>query len=94
MWKLKAEYNKKVKLKNALIIKEEIERLSDYIPEIKSVELGIDFNKSPRAYDIVLYSSFVSKDNLSIYQNHIEHIKVKELINSMTCDVAVVDYEI
>ena len=75
-------------------IKQGLESLKTKINEIKSLEVGINFNPSPAAFDVVLYSEFLTREDLLIYQDHPEHTKFKEMINSLRSDRTVVDYEI
>lgn len=89
MWKLK---EKNIEVLNK--IKNDLEGLKNKIEEIKAIEVGIDFNGSEAAYDLVLYSEFLNKEDLNIYQNHEEHIKVAGFIISVVTSRAVVDYEI
>lgn len=66
--------------------------LVDLIPALKSMEVGVDFNKSERAFDLSLYSTFWDKEDLQAYAVHEEHLKVVELIKEVTLEAKVVDY--
>ena len=90
MWKL-AEENKK---ENMDKMKKVLEDLQEKIEEIVEIEAGIDINGSEAAYDIVLYSSFKSDEDLARYQKHPDHLKAADFIKQVTIDRAVVDYEI
>ena len=68
--------------------------LKGTIPELVEIEVGRDFNGSPAAFEMALYTVFASKEDLDAYQVHPEHEKVKQLIGSVTSGRAVVDYEI
>jgi len=68
--------------------------LKDQIPELLEIEVGRDFNQSPAAFDMSLYTVFASRKDLETYQVHPEHEKVKALVGLVTTDRAVVDYEI
>ncbi len=94
MLKLKDYENKTQKLENALALKKAIEDLKIYIDEIKSMEVGLNFNEKQNAYDLVLTSVFESEDDLEIYRMHPEHKKVLVFLKSVTDDAVVVDYEI
>tara|TARA_R100000027_G_scaffold254_2_gene312 strand:+ start:3525 stop:3827 length:303 start_codon:yes stop_codon:yes gene_type:complete len=67
--------------------------LKDSIPELLEIEVGRDFNGSPAAYDMSLYSVFESREGLNAYQVHPEHEKVRVLIGAVTSGRAVVDYD-
>lgn len=51
MWKLKEFAEGKTKAENALIMKESLERLVGIVPEIKSLQVGINEKTSDMAYD-------------------------------------------
>ena len=90
MWKVKDSANKSndiQKLKSAL------DGLKDKIMEIIDLEVGIDFaKKGDTSVDIILNSSFASIQDLELYQKHPEHLKVVEIIRSLTIEKRVVDY--
>ncbi len=88
MWKLKEE-NKE---KNAMKIKNDLEALKNKIEELKSIEVGINFNESEAAYDVVLYSEFESKEDLDSYQNNKDHKEVGAFVRTCVIDRKVVDY--
>lgn len=73
-------------------VKTKLNALVALIPELKCLEVGIDFSRSERAFDLSLYSSFNSKEDLQAYAVHPEHLKVVELIKSVTLESKVVDY--
>lgn len=90
MFKFKEE-NKSSNLK---IVQKKLNDLVSKIDELKSIELGIDFDQSERAFDLSLYSTFESREDLKAYAIHEEHIKVVSLIKEVTSESKVVDYEI
>jgi hypothetical protein len=93
MWKLKEFAEGKNKLENAQIIKRDLEALQDKIKEIRHIEVGININESEQAYDVVLYSEFNSIEDLNIYQNHQEHLRVAEFVGKVREARVVTDYE-
>ncbi|MDO9266626.1 MAG: Dabb family protein [Sulfurimonas sp.] len=66
--------------------------LAQLIPTLKSMEVGVNFTLSERAFDLSLYSTFETKEDLDAYAVHPEHLKVVELIKSVTVESKVVDY--
>ena len=52
----------------------------------------MDFNQSERAFDLSLYSTFDSKEDLQAYAVHPAHMEVVALIKSVTSESKVVDY--
>jgi len=73
-------------------VKEKLNALVALIPELKCLEVGVDFSRSDRAFDLSLYSTFSTKEDLKAYAVHHEHLKVVELIKSVTLESKVVDY--
>lgn len=88
------KFREENKEQNLLQTKQLLEKLVDQIDGLKSMEVGIDFNKSERAFDLSLYSTFDSKENLKIYATHEAHLKVVSFIKEVTLESKVVDYEI
>ena len=94
IWKLKDFAEGKDKLENAKIIKVDLENLQNKINQVRHIEVGININKSEQAYDVVLYSEFDSIEDLGIYQNHPDHVRISEFINKVRDIRVVADYEI
>ncbi|MEZ5196060.1 MAG: Dabb family protein [Bacteroidales bacterium] len=94
MLKLKEYDNKTQKLENALKLKKALEHLKIYIDEVKYIEVGLNFNEKPTAYDLVLSTTFNSEEDLERYKVHPEHKKVLIFLDQVTDKTAVVDYEI
>ncbi|AUM96097.1 TPA: Dabb family protein [Clostridium botulinum] len=94
MWKLKEFAEGKSKLENANIIKTSLEDLQNRIDEVKLIEAGVNINDSKQAYDVVLYSEFKNLEDLNLYQNHPDHLKVGEFINKVKEERIVTDYEV
>lgn len=93
MWRLKDEALGATKEENALKLKETLLALRNEIDELKAVDVGINFNPSEAAFDVVLYSEFENKEGLEAYQKHPEHVKIVEFVGEIRTDRAVVDYE-
>ncbi len=90
MWKLKEEN----KAENAKEIKTKLEALINQVPEIISIEVGIDFNKSDQAYDVVLYSEFATAEDLDRYQENAIHKEAAAFVKQVVTQRVVVDYEV
>jgi hypothetical protein len=93
MWRLKEE-NPAEKLELARTLKLKLENLKNMIPEIVQIEAGINMNPSEAAFDVVLYSLFVTEKELTDYQNHPEHVKIGEFLKEIVTERTVVDYEV
>ena len=94
MWRLADVAEGKSKTENALELKNKLEDLVSKIKEIENLEVGIDFSGSAAAYDIILYSEFRNKEHLKTYQDHPDHVLVKEFVGKISKERAVVDYEL
>lgn len=88
MFKFKEE-NKELNIKRVV---EKLNALVEKIGGLISMEVGVDFNGSERAYDLSLYSTFKTKEDLKTYAIHSEHLKVVSLIKEVTSESKVVDY--
>ena len=80
----KAEAYKIAPMLNALMGK---------VPSMRSMETGIDFMDSARAYHMVLIATFDDRAGLDEYATHPEHVKVKEYIHSVLESSVSVDFE-
>jgi len=67
--------------------------LEGRIPELRSIEVGIDVLRSERSYDIALTTTFESLEGLNAYQVHPEHKKVIAHMNEVRESSISVDYE-
>ena len=84
-------------LKKAAILskmKAMLEALPPHIEVLKGLEVGLNVVQSDRAFDIALYSTFDSLEDLKIYANHPEHLKVVDFFKKVVEKSAAVDYEI
>ena len=73
-------------------IKAGLEALPNKIDVIKAYEVGVNINPNPLAYEIVLISEFENFNDLNIYREHPEHIKVLELIGKYKDNSVFNDY--
>ena len=88
------KFKEENKNSNIELVTQKLNDLVGHIDELKSIEVGVDFNQSERAFDLSLYSTFQTKEDLKAYAVHPEHVKVVELIKSVTLESKVVDYEL
>ena len=94
-FKLAEEAEGNAKAENILIIKEKLEALKQVIPVIRKIEVRSNHpGASVDNYDIVLDSEFDSLEDLNIYANHPEHLKVGEFIAKVRTERAAIDYEL
>ena len=62
------------------------------IPELKQMEVGLNINTKPSAFDLVLMANFDDETGLNIYRNHPDHKKVLGFMKDNVDKTAVVDY--
>ncbi len=70
-----------------------LEGLVNKIPEIKFMEVGLNYQTDSKSFDIVLLSHFNSVADLDTYSKHPEHLKVVSLFSEVIESRAAVDYE-
>lgn len=91
MWRLADTPDKAQK---AAAIKEGLEALKDKIAEITDIQVGININDSDTVSDVVLVSTFASKDALAAYVQHPAHKAVgAAAVKPNVTERRVVDYE-
>ena len=82
---------------NSKELKEELKSklisLKDKITIIRHLEVGINFNKGDRAYDLSLITDFDSVEDLNTYATHPLHVEVIKYIKSLNAITKVVDYQ-
>lgn len=92
LWKLAESAEGAVKQENAQKMKVMLESLGKKIPEVRTIEVGINCNRG-ETWDVALFAAFDSMAELMIYQNHPEHKSCVEFIRKVRIDRAAVDYE-
>lgn len=95
MWKFKENAEGCGKMENAARIKEMLEALYGVIPQIQSLEVGLNINgRDPKAYDAVLVCRFRNMEDLELYKSHPEHKKISAFCKLVRESRVAVDYEI
>ena len=95
MWTLKDEAEGRSKAENAKKMKELLEALPAKVPGVVELEVataGI-FEAVPAA-DVVLYTSYKTKEDLKAYAVHPEHQAVVAFIKTVVSERRVIDYEV
>ena len=85
------KFKEEKKKENMEKLKKDLEALE--LSQLKKIEVGIDFNGSPRAYDLSLYTEFDTREDLDFYQNFPPHVEIKKFLVENEISTAVVDYE-
>ena len=70
-----------------------LKTLEGNIDVLRSAEVGVNFTKSERSYDIVLTTEFADRNALNAYGPHPNHLPVVETVRSLCSGSIVVDYE-
>ncbi len=69
--------------------------MKEHIDVLKEIEVGIDFSRSPRSYDLALVTTFDTKEDLERYRTHPYHQnEIVAWLKEMGTHTKVVDYEI
>uniref|UniRef100_A0A7C3W974 Dabb family protein n=1 Tax=Fundidesulfovibrio putealis TaxID=270496 RepID=A0A7C3W974_9BACT len=93
MWTLKDQAEGKTKAENLETMKALLEELPAKVPGVIDLEVATSgiFESVP-ATDIVLYTTFASKEALAAYAVHPEHLKVVAFVKSVVAERRVIDY--
>ena len=79
---------------NKTVVKTKILSLRDKIAGVKQIEMGVNFSKEMRAYDLALIVDFDTLADLQAYAIHPLHLEVLEDIKKLVEKTHVVDYEL
>lgn len=91
MWRMAKSPDMLIRAKD---IKENLEALGDKIDVICDIEVGLNFEASESASDVVLVSTFKSTEDLNAYQMHPAHKAVgAAYVKPYVAERRVVDYE-
>ncbi len=93
MWKIHDTAEGHSKAENMAEMKEKLLALKPLIPQIKTMQVGFDFSKSPNSYDFVLIVECENKEDLAVYANHPDHVAVKGFIAKVVYSRVVADFE-
>lgn len=92
MWKLKDEALNNSKEENAKLICKKLNALCGIIPEIVSLETGI--NENGGDYNVILITEFKSFEDLKTYDCHPEHQKVRGFVREVVDSRVAIDYTV
>jgi len=73
-------------------LKNLLDNLLNKIHELRSMEVGLNINTRPSAFDIVLTADFDDENGLNAYRVHPEHKMVLDYLEGKIEKSAVVDY--
>jgi hypothetical protein len=78
---------------NVAATRDRIAMLAGQIPELLSIEVGVNVVDSPRAYDIALVETFESVEAMHAYQVHPVHLALLADVMPRFEEFNSVDYE-
>ncbi|MRI84169.1 MAG: stress responsive protein [Nitratiruptor sp.] len=78
----------------AQIAKEKLLSMKGNVEVLKEIEVGIDFSRSERSYDLALVTTFESKEDLETYRVHPYHQEIVQWLKEVGTQTKVVDYEL
>ncbi len=64
-------------------LKKMLEDLTDEIPALYSMEVGLNVNTKPAAFDLVLTANFENETGLNAYRIHPKHIEVLDYLREV-----------
>lgn len=94
MWKIKDQVGGLSKIESAQKAKRLLEDVAEKVPNILSLEVGLDCSGDELSSDLVMISTFASREGLATYLQHPEHLKIVPFMKSIRAERRVVDYEL
>ena len=94
LFKLAAFAEGNSKHDNALYLKDKLENLESLIPELSKIEVVLNIpGVSDQNFDLMLIAEFENLQDLDVYINHPEHVKVGSFLSKVRTDRAAIDFE-
>ena len=72
---------------------QELLSMKEQIPEIDSIEVGINFSTAPNAFDLVQLSKFESYEDFKAFAEHPYHQELRDYFATVSTETAKVDFE-
>ena len=92
LWELKEEAKGEKLEKTINLLQGKFKALLGVIDGLTAIEIGSNYNGGK--FDVALYCEFTSKEAEKKYQNHPEHLKIKEAVHTLVFDRIYIDYQI
>lgn len=80
------------KMKNMAKAKEMLEALPSTMEWINTIQVGLDFDRGKSAYDLCVYVTFKTRDELMWFKSEPSHIEVENFLKEVTSSSHLVDY--
>lgn len=94
MWRFAEGAEGKSREAHACWMKEHLEALVGIVPEIISLEVGVDHGHGPMSYDAVLTVCFADREAMQRYKGHPAHQAVSNYCKKVRESRTVVDYDV
>ena len=94
MWRFVDGAEGKSRVQHAQWMKEHLEALVGVVPEIRSIEVGVNCYPSDTACDAVLISAFDNLEAMNRYKVHPAHVAVADYCKKVSESRVDIDYEI
>lgn len=78
---------------NVEAIATRLRALEEHIPEVKLMDVGVNFSQEERAFDMSLITEFETLEDLKTYAVHPKHVDFVDYIKLLGTETKVVDYE-
>lgn len=79
---------------NIIQAKDRLMSMQGKIDILKHIEVGIDFMRSERSFDLALITHFDNREDLETYATHPEHLPILAYMKEIVAQSVAVDYEI
>lgn len=78
---------------NAAKLRDTFLSMKGKIPQLQSLESGLDFVRAERSFDVVLVTTFLNREDMQGYLAHPVHLPVKAYVHEVTVASKSVDFE-
>lgn len=80
---------------NCAAVRDMLLSMDGKLPLLRHLEVGVDFVRSERSYDVALYTKFDTRTDLQAYQIHPYHAEtVVPFMKANCASIIAVDYEV
>lgn len=73
---------------------ERLRSMDGKIDILRQIEVGVDFMKSGRSFDIALVTHFDNREDLDTYATHPVHVPILDYMKTIVEQSVAVDYEL
>lgn len=92
MWRFKESAEGRTATEHAVWMKQHLDALVEIVPEIRSLECGLDTLHTPASFHLVLTVVVDDIEALQRYANHPKHLVIADYAKRVTDTRVVVDY--